>query len=92
LIKSFSQLPMFRKLMLEKSQNPGTGQTASAAGPQPSLLGAVGVADSPLRPVGRVAIGGKYYDAVTDGEHIENGASVKVVEVDGLRGLVVRRV
>ncbi|HQE62222.1 MAG TPA: NfeD family protein, partial [Candidatus Latescibacteria bacterium] len=92
LIKSFSQLPMFRKLMLEKSQNPGTGQTASAAGPQPNLLGAVGVADSPLRPVGRVAIGGKYYDAVTDGEHIENGASVKVVEVDGLRGLVVRRV
>jgi len=92
LLKSFAHLPMFRRLMLSECQQPGKGEPVAATSSKHGLVGVQGVADSSLRPSGRALINGRYLDVVTDGEHIEAGTPIKVVAVDGLRGVVVRRV
>jgi membrane-bound serine protease (ClpP class) len=41
-----------------------------------------------LRPAGKVAIDGKLYDVITEGEYIESGARVRVVSTDSNRIVV----
>jgi membrane-bound serine protease (ClpP class) len=53
-----------------------------------SLVGSVGVAKSPMRPSGTVAIGGNYYHALSEGMPIEKGERVKTVAVR-MRQLIV---
>lgn len=52
------------------------------------LAGREGFAASVLRPAGRAQIDGKLYDVVTDGEFVENGLPIKVIEVNGSRIVV----
>ena len=58
---------------------------------RPELLQQTGTAISALRPSGMALINGQRIDVVTEGPHIENGVSVKIVAVEGLR-VVVRAV
>ncbi|HUF92534.1 MAG TPA: nodulation protein NfeD [Candidatus Limnocylindria bacterium] len=53
------------------------------------LVGQVGVARGALAPAGRVAVQGELWNAVAD-EPVEDGAPVRVVEVQGLTLKVVR--
>ena len=55
-----------------------------------ALVGEQGVAHTPLLPSGAVNIGGKVIDAVSQGEVIEQGERVRVLEVRAYR-VVVRR-
>lgn len=55
------------------------------------LLGKTGIAQSVLRPAGRVLFDQQPVDVVTDGEFYEPGTEVVVVEVTGGR-IVVRKV
>lgn len=55
------------------------------------LLGAVGVAMTPLRPSGRVQIGEEIYDVLTEGEYVDPGTTVQVVGQRG-RTILVRPV
>lgn len=54
------------------------------------LLGKTGVVTTKLRPSGSVEIDGKPVDVVSEGEFLDKGVMVKVVEVEGSR-IVVRR-
>jgi membrane-bound serine protease (ClpP class) len=54
--------------------------TLGAAG----LVGQIAVARGPLAPEGQVAIRGELWRAVARGEPVEEGGSVRVVEVQGL--------
>lgn len=58
---------------------------------KPELLDQAGVALTNLRPSGTVLINGQRVDVVTEGAMIEQGATVKVVAVEGMR-VVVRAV
>ena len=58
---------------------------------KPELLDHTGVAITQLRPSGTAFINGKRVDVVTEGALVEQGASLKVVAVEGLR-VVVREV
>lgn len=68
-----------------------TSATASAPAADPpkvsELVGKEGVAESVLRPAGKVRLDGHSYDAATEGEWVEAGRKVKVLEVraSGLR-------
>jgi len=53
------------------------------------LIGKLGKAKAEMLPGGPVAIDGKIYDAVTEGDAVDDGTIVKVVDVRGTR-LVVR--
>lgn len=57
----------------------------------PALLGRQGVALSTLRPAGRAQIDGKLIDVVSEGEFIDPGTAVEVIEVSGNR-VVVRAI
>ena len=56
----------------------------------PGMIGEVGVAREALAPVGQVAIHGEIWRAVADGEAVDAGTSVRVVDVDGLTLKVVK--
>lgn len=53
-------------------------------------VSARGIVEKPLRPSGTVRIGDRSYDVVTEGEFIEKGAPVFVLEVEGNRIVVAR--
>lgn len=53
-------------------------------------IGQHGIAESPLRPAGKIQIGDHYVDVVSDGTFIEVGETVRVVAVRG-NHVVVRR-
>lgn len=55
------------------------------------LLGQKGSAQTILRPSGKVVIDGKKYDVLTQGEILEAGTPVQVIEVEGNR-IVVEKV
>ena len=56
-----------------------------------ALVGRQGIAQTLLRPAGKVAFGEELVDVVSDGEFIKAGQTVKVVSVNGAR-VVVREV
>jgi membrane-bound serine protease (ClpP class) len=58
---------------------------------KPELVNCTGVTITQLRPSGTAFINGKRVDVVTEGALIEQGESIKVVAVEGLR-VVVREV
>jgi membrane-bound serine protease (ClpP class) len=57
----------------------------------PVAVGDWGVAESPLRPAGKVIFGDAYVDVVTDGSFVDSGKQVRVIDVSGNR-VVVREV
>lgn len=56
-----------------------------------SLLGAIGTANTALRPAGVVRFGDRFVDVVSEGDYIPAGARVQVIEVEGTR-IVVKEV
>ena len=75
---------MGKRLFLRASKSTETAYQQAAH----SLLGATGVAESPLRPSGTVRFGEQRASVVTDGEFIEAGTSVRVISVDGIKIVV----
>jgi membrane-bound serine protease (ClpP class) len=55
-----------------------------------ALVGATGVAETILRPSGKARINGKLVDVVTQGDWIEKGQPVRVVEARGAQLIVTR--
>lgn len=100
LSKHFGRLPLFGRLMLEP---PGADEQASgsvvsserASSEWGSRFGIeiddVGIADSPLRPAGRVRFGDEYVDVVTEGAFVPAGTRVRVLKIGGNR-VVVRAI
>ncbi len=59
--------------------------------PYASLLGAIGVASTPLRPAGKVQFGEDFLDVVAEGDYVNAGSRVQVIEIEGNR-IVVKEV
>jgi membrane-bound ClpP family serine protease len=72
---------------VEASETDAQPITASRA----ALLGAIGVAATPLRPAGMVRFGDDYVDVVAEGSYVESGTRVQVVEIEANR-IVVKEV
>lgn len=53
-----------------------------------ALLGAIGVAATPLRPAGKTQFGEEFVDVVAEGGYIQAGTRVQVVEIEGNRVVV----
>jgi membrane-bound serine protease (ClpP class) len=54
-------------------------------------VGDIGVVVMPLRPSGRVSIGNRMFDVVTEGDFIEKGAQVLVIKVSRNKITVSRK-
>jgi membrane-bound serine protease (ClpP class) len=66
-----------------KAQNSGAEGFTSAKRDYSFLVGREGVAQTILRPAGRMLIGGKVYDVTSAGDFIPAGTPVEVTEVAG---------
>jgi membrane-bound serine protease (ClpP class) len=91
------KVPVFNRMFLVP---PGTGDepesnsAASGLGLKNEglvrLVGRIGTAATVLRPTGTIELEGERYDVVTEGEFVDNGASVRVLYVQGNRVVVAR--
>jgi membrane-bound ClpP family serine protease len=63
------------------------GRQESAA----ALLGAIGVAATTLRPAGKARFGDDYLDVIAEGDYVNPGSRVQVIEIEGNR-IVVKEV
>lgn len=66
-----------------KAKNSNDEGFSSAANNLNYLVGREGVAQTTLRPAGRVSIENQIYDVVTSGDYIASGDLVRVIEVHG---------
>ncbi len=76
----------FGRRMTLTAADTGTAQAAGLA----ELAGQTGTAITPLRPSGTILVGGKRVDAITGGDFLERGTSVRIVRVEGT-GVIVHR-
>lgn len=88
-VRLWERSPLGRKLILDADED-FTSATESATRSEvdrrdrvssiKDLIGRTGVTDSQLRPVGFVRIDGQRLDAIAEGDVIETGASIVVVD------------
>ena len=83
------QTPLFRKLELRATTSSAQGYTTAPSAPH-ATVGAIGRAETHLRPAGSARFDGELVDVVTEGDLIEKGTSIKIIEVQGSRVLVSR--
>jgi membrane-bound serine protease (ClpP class) len=89
LMRILPRLPLGRRLVLETELPPGAGDAAPEEIAR-RWIGRRGTAASPLRPAGIAHIDDERVDVVSQGEFIEPGEPIEVIEEDGNR-IVVRR-
>lgn len=80
---------LFKKMELSAATSTADGYTTSL-GEAKELLGATGVAETNLRPSGKGRFGDTLVDVVTEGDLIERGKPITIVEVQGSRVVVKR--
>jgi len=78
---------LFKKMELAAATSSAEGYTTSSADAR-ALLGSTGVAETNLRPSGKGRFGDQLVDVVTEGDLIERGKSITVVDVQGSRVVV----
>ncbi len=86
-LRIWENSPIGRRMMGVPSEENNTTGPATRDDRE-ALLGEVGVAVSPLRPVGVIKVGGKRLDAQAEISFIEAGEPVVITKVDGLHILV----
>jgi hypothetical protein len=94
LARYLPSIPYANRLMLKPLDESGAGGEESAPGAQPehaALLGAIGVAATPLRPAGKSQFGDEFIDVVAEGGYVMPGTRVQVIEIEGNR-IVVKEV
>lgn len=87
-------IPVFNRLILQPTHAiTDDGAEKSDGKPVPTVhpvvsIGDWGVTESLLRPAGRVLFAGQSFDVVSDGEFIDPGVQVRVLEISGNRIVV----
>jgi membrane-bound serine protease (ClpP class) len=94
LSRYFGSLPVFNRFMLappDRVQASSTAADVGADGEARLAPGDHGVASSHLRPAGKAQFGDRYVDVVADGDFIDKGTPIQIVEISGRRVIVERR-
>jgi membrane-bound serine protease (ClpP class) len=85
-------MPYFNRLVLAPPEEQEVAASSSAATRVPAaLLGAIGVAATPLRPAGKAQFGDDFLDVIAEGDYVNPGSRVQVIEIEGNR-IVVKEV
>lgn len=89
LVRYLPSIPYVNNLLLKPHNEDAEadGDTAPRS-PFAALLGAIGVAATPLRPAGKVQFGDQFVDVVAEGSFVVPGTRVQVVEIEGNRVVV----
>jgi hypothetical protein len=86
-------IPYANRLVLQPPSEENTVPGAAGADPgaAASLLGAIGVAATTLRPAGKAQFGEEFLDVVAEGDYVNPGSRVQIIEIEGNR-IVVKEV
>jgi len=90
---SLPNMPFLNRMVLQPPVEADAGASSrslSHSGPV-ELLGAMGVAVTPLRPSGKAQFGEQFLDVIAEGDYISPGGRVQVVEIEGAR-IVVKEI
>jgi membrane-bound serine protease (ClpP class) len=90
---SLPSLPFFNRMVLTPPGEEAASThplSLSNSGPV-ELLGAIGVAVTPLRPSGKAQFGEQFLDVISEGDYCAPGGRVRVVEIEGKR-IVVKEI
>ncbi len=92
LARYLPDLPVFRRLILATHNPIGPSITHQSRDVYDlaAKVGDTGIARSTLRPSGKAQIGAALLDVITDGEYLETGTSIRVIESTPNRILVER--
>lgn len=91
LARYLPSIPYVNQLLLKPRDEEDGGLDQGAYSMQSALaglLGAIGVAATPLRPAGKVQFGEEFVDVVAEGSYVAPGTRVQVIEVEGNRVVV----
>jgi len=89
LARYLPQMPLLKRLVLsETSVSDGSSRAAAASQERSTHVGETGRSTTMLRPAGKARISDRLVDVVTDGEFLDAGAPVRVVQVRGNRIVV----
>lgn len=77
----------WQRLVLEVETDKASGYASAPVG-FAELMDEKGIAVTPLRPSGRAQFGDRIVDVVTEGDFINNGSQVQVLQVSGNRVVV----
>ncbi len=92
LAKYLPHVPYANRLFLKPpatATEEGDGERVDPLRPElAALLGAIGVAATPLRPAGKVQFGEQFVDVVAESGYVQPGTRVQVVEIEGMRVVV----
>jgi membrane-bound serine protease (ClpP class) len=94
LARYLPHIPYANRLILKPQEESGEFGEEPADSIHPeiaALLGAIGVAATPLRPAGKVQFGDEFVDVVAEGSYVQPGTRVQVIEIEGNR-IVVKEV
>lgn len=87
---SLPGIPFLNRIVLTPSaEEDVSSPVLSQTGMQ--LLGAIGVAATPLRPSGKAQFGEEFLDVIAEGDYVAPGGRVQVIEIEGSR-IVVKEV
>lgn len=78
---NLDKTPFYKRVALTDTQDSSIGYVSNSFGA--SLKGKAGIAETVLRPSGKVLVDGKLYDAYTRGDYIEKGQPVEVINDEG---------
>jgi membrane-bound ClpP family serine protease len=84
-------IPVLNRLMhrpVEESEDGESQPDIPLHAELQALLGAIGIAATPLRPAGKTQFGDSFIDVVAEGGYIMPGSRVQVIEVEGNRVVV----
>jgi membrane-bound serine protease (ClpP class) len=87
---SLPQIKLFSRLTLKAAQTVEEGFTVQTKEEEGRLKGKKGVTITKLRPVGKAEIEDEVLYVETEGDFVEAGESVEVIEVSGNR-IIVRK-
>ncbi len=90
---SLPNIPLFKRMVLTPPSEQAESATVLSLSNSGTiaLLGAMGVAVTPLRPAGKAQFGEQFLDVISDGDYVPPGGRVRVVEIEGTR-IVVKEI
>jgi len=90
IVRYVPHLPIVNQLLLHPAESADEGGHGAGLEEDDAeeLLGAIGVAATPLRPSGKMQIGDRFLDVVAEGGYIVPGTRVQIVEIEGNRVVV----
>jgi membrane-bound serine protease (ClpP class) len=84
----FPTLPLFRRLVLASNVSDGPALGADAAALPAVRAGEIGIARTILRPAGKADFGGRLVDVISDGEFLDAGTPIRILQISGGRVVV----